>query len=272
VVLEVMFHGDPVNPAYKYLSESQLNSFGLAVFLESATHFNKDCQFLILDDVVNSFDAYKRPLVIELIKNHFKDRQILLMTHDRFWRELLHRSLPSWKKTDFTNYTFGIGPSVSPGMHTLEKVENALKRDEPDEACRTLYQYLEDVLQEACERLECELKFSRRNEYTLETLLDRLRVRANEKLKGDHPLTLAVAELYRSNAYRNWATHCKNPQTPIHRDEVKGVLKKWKAVEAQLFCQDVNCFEIPRYDGNASFVCACGKTRLTKLPSPVATK
>jgi hypothetical protein len=209
--------------------------------------------------------------VIELIKNHFKDRQILLMTHDRFWRELLHRNLPSWKKVDFTSYAFGIGPSVSSGAYTLEKVEDALIRDEPDEACRTLYQYLEDVFQEACERFECEVKFNRRNEYTLELLLDRFRVRVNDKLKNDHPLTLAVMDLYRSNPYRNWVTHCKNPQSPIHKDEVREVLEKWKAVEVQLFCQDKTCYEIPRYDGECSFVCACRKTHLVKaVPVPVA--
>jgi hypothetical protein len=271
VVLEVMFHGATVNPAYKYLSESQLNSFGLAVFLASAIHFNKDCQFLILDDVVNSFDAYKRPLVIELIKNHLKDRQVLLMTHDRFWRELLHRNLPTWQKIDFRSYTYGVGPSVFPGLHTLEKVEDALKRDEPDEACRTLFQYLEDVLQEVTEKFECEVKFNRRNEYTLETLLDRLRVRAADKLKPDHPLTLALTELHNSNAYRNWATHCKNPQSSIHRDEVTEVLTKWRAVESQLFCQDKTCYDIPRYDGKSSFVCGCGKTRLAKFVPPPLT-
>ncbi len=89
VVLEVLFRGENIQPAYKYLSESQLNSFGLAVFLASATHFNQECRLLILDDVVNSFDAYKRPLLIDLLKECFEDRQILLMTHDRFWRDNL---------------------------------------------------------------------------------------------------------------------------------------------------------------------------------------
>jgi len=264
VVLEVFFHGEKVSPAYKYLSESQLNSFGVAVFIASATHFNKECKFLILDDVVNSFDSYKRPLLIDLIKNHLQDRQILLLTHDRFWRELLQRSLPNWKKIDFTGYTFGVGPTVSPGMQALTRVEHALSRDEPDEACRLLYQYMEGMLQELSERFECEVKFNRRNEFTLDTLLDRFRVRLEKKLKDDHPLTKAVADLFSANAYRNWATHCKNPQSPIQKGEVEEVLSKWKSVEAMVICQQEDCFEILRYNNKDAFSCQCGKTQLSK--------
>lgn len=78
VVLELDFFGERTSPAYKYLSESQLNSFGLAIFLASAKKFNNNFKFLILDDIVNSFDAYKRPRVIELIKSEFSDFQLIL--------------------------------------------------------------------------------------------------------------------------------------------------------------------------------------------------
>ena len=134
VVLEVYFHGATVQPAHKYLSESQLNSFGLAVFLASATHFNDRCHFLLLDDVVNSFDAYKRPQLIELIKHHLGGHQVLLMTHDRFWRDLLHRHLPNWKKVNFTGYQFGVGPMMAPGRGVLEQVEKELEQDEAERA------------------------------------------------------------------------------------------------------------------------------------------
>jgi hypothetical protein len=109
--------------------------------IASATHFNKDCRFLLLDDVVNSFDAYKRPQLIDLVKDHLNEHQVVLLTHDRFWRDLLHRRLPTWKRINFTGYNFGVGPMMSPAMDALERVENALDKDEADDASGTFARY-----------------------------------------------------------------------------------------------------------------------------------
>lgn len=264
VVLEVYFHGETIQPAHKYLSESQLNSFGLAVFLASATHFNDRCRFLLLDDVVNSFDAYKRPQLIDLIKQHLGGDQVLLMTHDRFWRDLLHRQLPSWKKVNFTRYQFGVGPILAIGRGVLEQVEKELEQDEAERAGQMLARYMEDVLQELCEAFEVEVKFSRRSEYTLDTLLDRFKVRVQDKLKVSHPLTGLVDQLFRDNAYRNWSIHCKNPESPIHVAEVRRILASWKAIEAAVTCPEPGCEQFVKYDGKAAFQCKCGKTVLTK--------
>jgi hypothetical protein len=263
VVLEVFFHGTAIQPAHKYLSESQLSSFGLAVFLASATHFNKDCRFLILDDVVNSFDAYKRPQLIELIRDHLKDHQVMLLTHDRFWRELLYRSLPTWKRLNFTSYNFGVGPTVSPGSDALERINTALSRDEADEAGQVFARYLEDVMQELCEAFEVEVKFSRRSEYTLDTLLDRFRVRVQDKLKPNHPLSQMVTRVFEGNAYRNWSIHCKNPEAPLQSTEIKSLVADWVMIDEIVRCK--SCFDLVRYDGKSSFQCRCGQTRIAKV-------
>ena len=266
VVLEVLFQGEEVQPAYRYLSESQLNSFGLAVFLASATHFNEECRFLILDDVVNSFDAYKRPLLIDLLKAHFSDRQILLMTHDRFWWDNLVRFLPKWRRVEFVDYLPGIGPTVRPGMSRLDHVRADLASDRADSASRELYAHIDNVAQDICERFEVELKFNRRNDYTLDTFLDRLRVRLESKLGTTHQLAKDALVLFKANAYRNWVAHCKNPTSPIHVDEVKEVLEIWERIESAVMCPEAGCGEMLSWEkASKSFVCKCGATRLTKV-------
>jgi hypothetical protein len=265
VVLEIFFRGEDVHPAYKYLSESQLNSFGLAVFLASATHFNQECRLLILDDVVNSFDAYKRPLLIELIKNHFADRQILLMTHDRFWRDNLVRFLPKWRRVEFVNYQPNLGPTIRPGLSRLDQVKADLSNDRADSASRELYAHVDNVIQDVCEEFEVELKFNRRNDYTLDTFLDRLKVRLESKLGLGHQLTKDTHTLFKANAYRNWVSHCKTPVAPIHADEVREVLEVWERIETAVMCHEANCEELLGWDkGSKSFVCPCGATRLIK--------
>jgi DNA repair exonuclease SbcCD ATPase subunit len=112
VVLEVMFHGETISPAYKYLSESQLNSFGLAVFIASALHFNEQCGVMILDDIVNSFDAHKRPRLVQLIKEHLANHQVILLTHDRLFQDQVLNSFPNWNRLDFFAYSFNSGPNT----------------------------------------------------------------------------------------------------------------------------------------------------------------
>ena len=53
VELEIEFANEKISPALKILSESQINSFGLSIFLASVKHYNRELKFFILDDVFN---------------------------------------------------------------------------------------------------------------------------------------------------------------------------------------------------------------------------
>jgi len=79
----------------KYLSESHLNSLGICLFLASAKLFNKVSHFLVLDDIVTSFDLGHRRRLIRLLKEQFGDWQIILLTHEHLWFEMIRRELAS---------------------------------------------------------------------------------------------------------------------------------------------------------------------------------
>ncbi len=265
VVLQVEFHGEPVYPAYRYLSESQLNSFGLVVFLASAKYFNQGFKFLILDDVINSFDGYKRPQVIKLLKQEFSDHQILLMTHDWVWRDRLFKECPTWTKVRFTKWELGSGPVCKEGVAPLAMIEQLIEEDEPVRAGRNMGPFLERQLQELCESFEVMVRYNQRNEYTLEPLLDRFRMRIREKLGRDHPLYEAIDALQNVSGFRNICAHCKDPDIQITPQEMTAVVERWKAIEELVRCKSENCFGFLQYDGSKGFVCECGVTRLDKL-------
>lgn len=112
VFLKVNFHGEDESPAYKYLSESQLNSFRLAIFLASAKRFNSDFPFVVLDDVINSYDTYKRTKLINLFKDELPDHQVLLLTHDDVWTKQVSEQFNQWKVVRFVNRGYGSGPQL----------------------------------------------------------------------------------------------------------------------------------------------------------------
>jgi len=250
VELEVVFGGEPIKPAYKFLSESQLNSFGLSIFLASAKSFNPQFKFIILDDVINSFDTYKRPKVIDLLSEHFQDYQVLLLTHDSIWFENLQKRFPSWKKVRFSGWDYRIGPRVKPGKDTYEQIEESLLEDKSNEAGWNFGRYLEWTLQDLCENLEAPVKFKRRNEYSLSELFQSFKKRLKEKLNSNHELVKHISDFEANTGFRNFCDHWKGSETDYSCSEIRDIVQKWRNIENQIKCNKCNCYI--KYDGEGT--------------------
>jgi hypothetical protein len=264
VILEIEFRGERIDHAHGYLSQSQLNSFGLAVFLASARIANNTFPFLVLDDVINSFDAYKRPRLAELLRTDFSDFQLLVLTHDHLWWDRLARECPSWVRLRFTRYEPGSGPIYKEGVSSVEEIGAFIDEDRPDLAGRSLGPLMELELQELAEAFEALVPYNRRNEYTLDPLLDRLRVRAKEKLGASHPFHVALSQMQEATSFRNFAAHWKNPESPITAPEMREVFDRWGDIRSMARCPESGC-GLLAYDRNSgSFICSCRKTALVR--------
>ncbi|MBN1134187.1 MAG: AAA family ATPase [Methanosarcinaceae archaeon] len=258
VELEVMFGGEPIIPAYKFLSESQLNSFGLSIFLASAKNFNPDFKFIILDDVINSFDTYKRSRVIALLSNHFSDYQVLLLTHDSIWLNLLQKSFPSWKRVHFMGWDYPIGPKVKAGKNTYEQIEDSLSEDKPTEAGWNFGRYLEGTLQELCENIGASVKFKRRNEYSLSEIFQSFETRMKKKIISNHSLVMQISDFGTDMGFRNFCDHWKDSETDYTCSEIRDIVQKWRVIENQIECE--KCHKFIRYekvDGYEHISCPC---------------
>lgn len=258
VELEIIFGGDPISPAYKILSESQLNSFGLSIFLASIKNFNTDFKFIILDDVINSFDAYKRPRVIDLLKEYFSDYQILLLTHDSIWLDRLQRSFPQWIRKHFYGWDYALGPRVEPGKNSYEQIEEFVAKDNPTEAGRTFGVYLEWILQLLCGNLEASVKYNRQNEYTLSELYQAFRERIKKKLKENHSVVKLILDFEYDSGFRNFCAHWKEPEIPYAPSEIKEIFEKWKTIESEIECPKCNKFiRYEKVNGHEHISCPC---------------
>lgn len=93
VEFEYSFHGNTTQPPRKYLSESHLNSLGVVLFLANACVFNKKARFLVLDDIVTSFDASHRRRLLRLLRDEFSDWQIIILTHENIWFDIIKKEM-----------------------------------------------------------------------------------------------------------------------------------------------------------------------------------
>ena len=95
-----------------YLSDSQIHSLALGLWLAAIKQFNSAAPIIALDDIVTSYDADHRRTVAGLISDQFSDSQIVLTTHDeQFFRHLKDMLPPGdWQFTRI----IGIDPLIGP--------------------------------------------------------------------------------------------------------------------------------------------------------------
>lgn len=269
VELEIEFATEKTSPAFKFMSESQVNSFGLAIFLSAVKHFNKNFKFFILDDVVNSFDAFKRPKVIELIATKFSDFQVLILTHDQIFFDSVQKAFPNWQRYKFTSWDFSTGPKFKLAKSYTETIKNHLEDDEPKEAGSSLGVYLEWTFGLLSERMKATLPYKIENVYTLSEFFEPLKKKFKDKLKNgakEHKLVKAFEELDKNIIFRNYCAHWKNEAIAFTSDEIKEIFNNWMEIEDLVYCQTCKSFPSLSSMGSFEYIkCGCSAIDLKDL-------
>jgi hypothetical protein len=163
IELAVDFHGRRQRPPHGVLSESHLNSLAIALFLAMAQTFNEQIRFLVLDDVINSFDIEHRGQLAALLTESFDDWQLIVLTHDHQFFENLSRRAPAWKRLEITSWSYDAGPRTTKyeSVGILGEARDRLDHGDANGAATKARRALEELLQEICERLRAELPFRR---------------------------------------------------------------------------------------------------------------
>lgn len=266
VELEIEFVSEKTTPAFKFMSESQVNSFGLAIFLAAVKHFNKEFKFFILDDVVNSFDSFKRPKVSQLIATKFSDFQILMLTHDQIFFDTMQRDFPTWQRYKFTSWDYTTGPKYRLAKNYAEEIKEYLEDDKPITAGQTLGRYLEWTFGVLNENLQTQIRYKIENVYTLSEFFEPLVKRFKDKLKQpgkQHKLMLAFDNLEQGTIFRNYCSHWKNESSQFTTHEIQDIFDKYIEIEKMIYCE--NCKSFVKYDnstGTEYVKCNCGSLDL----------
>ena len=141
-------------PPGGYLSESRLNLLGIAIFLASVRLLNDEFPFVVLDDIVSSFDAENRLRIASMIAEKLEGFQVLLLTHDKMFFEELRELLEGrgWLFQKIERWEINSGPVMSPQATNQQEVANALRNKANAEgAAMVMRQYMEDWFGRGCE-------------------------------------------------------------------------------------------------------------------------
>jgi hypothetical protein len=161
LTLEFKFYKTPESPPHKYLSESHLNCMGIAFFLTSVKAFNKKNKFFILDDVISSFDTTHRKRFADLLIEKFSDYQIILMTHEKNWFDLV-RHLVKGKGWNVNTIKWDDNKGAyidEPIKNLKEKIEAKITASTVDGLGNDIRKYLEQILKQIAYKLDVKVKF-----------------------------------------------------------------------------------------------------------------
>jgi ATPase subunit of ABC transporter with duplicated ATPase domains len=128
-----------------------------------AQTFNQKLRFLVLDDVINSFDLEHRGELAALLAERFDDWQLVVLTHDRQFFDHLARRAPSWKRLEITSWNYEHGPRMTSyrSMGIVGEAQERLAQGDVSGAATKARRALEELLQEVCEALAATLPFRR---------------------------------------------------------------------------------------------------------------
>lgn len=166
ITIEYKYNGNWVSPPQKYFSESHLNCFGLSFFFASVKAFNDKNSFIVLDDVISSFDSNHRKRFAELIFEKFSKYQIILLTHEEDW--FTNFVSPLAKKKGWLineiKWTDDKGTHLEEEPSDLrERIETNLADSKIDSLGNPIRRYLEYLLKDIALNIEAKLSFQYNN-------------------------------------------------------------------------------------------------------------
>ena len=161
ITIEYSFFDETKTPPIAYLSESHINCLGLSFFLASVKAFNKQNNFVVLDDVISSFDRPHRSRFAKLLTDKFGDYQILLFTHEQGFFELVGSDVKSkgWLIQVF-KWSKENGVGIERGTTDIkERILKKFEDKDTDGLGNDIRVYSEKVMKEIAHNIEAQVAF-----------------------------------------------------------------------------------------------------------------
>lgn len=270
ITIEYKYNDEWVSPPQKYFSESHLNCFGISFFLASVIAFNKENKFIVLDDVISSFDSTHRKRFADLLFEKFAEYQFILLTHEAEWfsyvQQLAKRK--GWIIGEI-KWTEAKGTHLEDKPSDLkELIERELANSSVDTLGNPVRKYLEAKLKDICLNLDVKVSFRLNdiNEKRMpDELLNELKSKINKNGGQDIKAKIPVIERVASSSLLGNLLSHDNPFNPKLGD-LKAFWADIKELETIFYCQESTCkrpkVSLKNYDNVAKKVrCGCDTTK-----------
>jgi DNA repair exonuclease SbcCD ATPase subunit len=266
ITIEYSFYNETHTPPIAYLSESHINCLGLSFFLASVKAFNKESKFFVLDDVISSFDRAHRYRFAQLLTTKFSDYQIILLTHEKEFFELVSSEVKSkgWILNNF-KWSKENGTGIERGIADIkDRIKKKIEDKNTDGLGNDIRVYAERVMKRVA--LEIEAKVSYRNNDINEKrmapeLLDAVQSKLSKaskelKEKTDIPKIKGMPMFI-----GNTTSHDNSFQESI--EDLEAIWEDVKGLIQNFYCSDCDKFLSLKFYDNVErkIRCGCGNLK-----------
>ncbi|MAB49489.1 MAG: hypothetical protein CMC05_12750 [Flavobacteriaceae bacterium] len=266
ITIEYSFFNETHTPPIAYLSESHINCLGLSFFLASVRAFNKESKFFVLDDVISSFDRSHRYRFAQLLTTKFSDFQVILLTHEKEFFELVSSEVKSkgWILNNF-KWTKDNGTGIERGIADIkDRIKKKIEDKNTDGLGNDIRVYAERVMKRVA--LEMEAKVAYRNNDINEKrmapeLLDAVQSKLSKaskelKQKADIPKIKGMPMFI-----GNTTSHDNSFQESI--EDLEAIWEDVKGLIHNFYCSDCDKFlSLKFYDNVENKIrCGCGNLK-----------
>lgn len=268
VEFHIYYKGEEITPPRKFLSESYLNSLGVCLYLATAQAFNKENGFVILDDVVNSFDAEHRSQLAELLINEMSDIQLVILTHDKIWFDVFKRlAKKGWQYRKITKWSYEYGLELDYDQQTLlAECQKEIQNGNIHNAARRTRTYIENRLKKIMLETGVRVRFLEDSQNGTRLAGEMLaETKAYLKDRGFFDLVdiQTIDKLFASTFITNYGSHDQSFSSDyLTIGDVKFALDKMLEFEQVFTCQNCNKKIWQIKDKNYKMQCECGKLKL----------
>lgn len=235
---KVEYRAHPMARPQFFLNEARQSALALAIYLGSRLACTQSApatapKLLVLDDLLIGLDQSNRLPVLNVLRDHFADWQIILLTHDRTWFEMARAHLEpasDWAYLELHDGSDGAGPAtpivrlVAPTApdQALDQAQRFLNDGHLAAAATYARTAFELGLRQWAEKGSIKLRFRNNpGDLTSQELINGIKAEKGTDPRSDAARVLVQLELFRT-VVLNPLSHATPPG--IQKSEVQGAI------------------------------------------------
>lgn len=263
ITIEYRFLDKTKTAANAYLSESHINCLGLSFFLASVKAFNKENEFVVIDDLISSYDRSHRARFIKLLTDNFSEYQILLLTHEQEFFELVSSAVKGkgWLIQTII-WSTDTGAGFEEGI--VDSRERILKKFEDknlDGLGNGIRIYTEKVMKEIASNIQAQVDF-RYNEFNEKRMASELLDSVHSRISRKGNILKEKADIPKLKGMTLFLGNIESHDSVFNAD-IEDLKVIWEGISETIqtfYCNDCNTYISVKYFDNVEnrIRCKCG--------------